>query len=157
MKRPIRYLILLMALVLIFGLGELMKGPGFETVMVDMPAVTLAPDAILAGEQAILESFRDGSSATVVQTVGVVDGVLADDEEGDRHQRFVVRLASGHTVLVSHNIDLASRAPVAVGDTVQFRGEYEWNEEGGVIHWTHHDPQGERPGGYVRHRGKTHR
>ena len=33
-------------------------------------------------------------------------------------------------------------ADVKVGDTVSFFGEYVWNEQGGLIHWTHHDPAG---------------
>jgi hypothetical protein len=43
------------------------------------------------------------------------------------------------------------------GDEVRFRGQYEWNERGGVIHWTHHDPDGRRPGGWLRHDGATYR
>ncbi len=58
---------------------------------------------------------------------------------------------------MSHNIDLAPRVPIAVGDTVEFRGQYEWNERGGVIHWTHHDPDGRRPGGWLRHRSRVYR
>lgn len=157
MKRSIRLIVLVMALVLIAGLSEMVRGPGWESPLVEQPTVTFSPEVILAGEQTILESFQEGRSGVVVQSVGVVERMLPDDEEGDRHQRFILRLASGHTVLVSHGIDVAPRAPVAVADTVQFRGEYEWNEEGGVIHWTHHDPQGERPGGYLRCKGRTYR
>ena len=83
--------------------------------------------------------------------------ILPDDNVGSRHQRFIVTLESGHTVLLSHNIDLAPRVPLAQGDRVVFRGEYEWNERGGVVHWTHHDPGGRRPGGWIRHRGETYR
>jgi hypothetical protein len=57
---------------------------------------------------------------------------------------------------VSHNIDVAPRIDrLKEGDRVSFKGEYVWNEEGGVIHWTHHDPQGRRAAGWVKHNGKT--
>jgi hypothetical protein len=80
------------------------------------------------------------------------DGVvLADDNEGSRHQRFILALDSGHTVLVAHNIDLAERVPVRRDGRLRLRGRYEWNDRGGVIHWTHHDPDGSVAGGWVRH------
>ncbi len=85
-------------------------------------------------------------SARVVKT-------LADDNEGSRHQRFLVSGDNGPRVLVAHNIDLAERVPVREGDVVQIRGRYEWNEKGGVLHWTHHDPRGNIQGGWIVHEG----
>lgn len=111
-----------------------------------------------ATDGAIEELFADNRSGVMVETAGEVVRVLQDDLQGSRHQRFVVRLASGHTVLISHNIDLAPRVEgLSVGDRVTFRGQYEWNDRGGVVHWTHHDPDGERPGGWIQHEGGEYR
>ncbi|MEQ8232258.1 MAG: DUF3465 domain-containing protein [Gammaproteobacteria bacterium] len=133
------------------------------------PAISIALALLLLGEAGVLEHFFGEPSAAdsviadayanresdlQVWGVGTVQRVLADDDDGRRHQRFILRLASGHTLLVAHNIDLAPRIPdLAVGDEVEFFGEYEWNARGGVIHWTHHDPQGRHVAGWLRHGG----
>jgi hypothetical protein len=88
---------------------------------------------------------------TWVEITGSVSRLLPDDREGSAHQRFILRLASGRTLLVAHNIDLARRVPLQAGDTVRLRGRYEWNDKGGVIHWTHHDPGKRQPGGWIEH------
>jgi hypothetical protein len=33
---------------------------------------------------------------------------------------------------------------------------YEWNEEGGLVHWTHGDPLGLDEGGYVEFRTRRY-
>jgi hypothetical protein len=109
------------------------------------------------GAEAVADAFRARRSNVWVEAAGVVARTLPDDRSGLPHQRFVVRLEDGQTVLVSHNLDLAPRVPIAVGDPVAFRGEYEWNDLGGVIHWTHHDPAGRMPGGWIRVGGRTYR
>ena len=92
-----------------------------------------------------------------VRGSGRVARILSDDNEGSRHQRFIVELSPGRTLLVAHNIDLAPRVQsLSVGDTVTFYGEYDWNDRGGVIHWTHHDPQGRHVAGWLEHRGRRY-
>lgn len=54
--------------------------------------------------------------------------ILADDNDGSRHQRLIA-----------------------------FNGVYEWGSTGGVIHWTHHDPDSRHAAGWLRHRGQTYR
>ena len=91
-----------------------------------------------------------------VQGSGTVVRLLADDDESSRHQRFIVRLDSGQTLLVAHNIDVAPRVEsLAVGDEIAFSGVYEWSAEGGTIHWTHRDPDGNHAPGWLRHDGQT--
>ena len=86
-----------------------------------------------------------------------MEKVLPDDRKGSRHQRFILTLDSGQTVLIAHNIDLAPRVPeLKRGDVVQFKGEYEWNERGGVVHWTHHDPNGKHAPGWLRREGQRY-
>ncbi len=84
-----------------------------------------------------------------LQTDGNIKRVLRDDNEGARHQKFILQLADGHTVMVAHNIDLAERIPAREELSVRVRGRYEWNDRGGVIHWTHHDPNGRLQGGWI--------
>ncbi len=91
-----------------------------------------------------------------VEGSGKVIRLLPDDTEGSRHQRFIVRLHSGASLLIAHNIDLAPRiAPLSEGDTVSFRGDYEWNPRGGVVHWTHRDPGGRHEAGWIRRDGQV--
>lgn len=98
-------------------------------------------------------AFTARRSGQWVEASGRVARLLADDDEGSRHQRFILELGSGHTLLVSHNIDLARRLPLARSDRVLLRGRYEWNERGGVVHWTHRDPDGRLQGGWILHEG----
>jgi hypothetical protein len=111
-----------------------------------------------AVDQVLASAFENHTRNLAVEGEGIVTRILSDDADVARHQRFIIQLTSGQTVLVAHNIDLASRiAALDVGDTVWFKGEYEWNAKGGVIHWTHHDPEGRRSGGWIKHAGQTYR
>lgn len=105
---------------------------------------------------ALIQAFQNKKSNIFVEGHGVVKKRLPDDSKGSRHQRFLVSISPEQTLLFAHNIDLASVIPLAVGDAVQFRGEYVYNPKGGVMHWTHHDPKGEIEGGWIKHNGKTY-
>ncbi len=101
--------------------------------------------------------FASAVSGEQVSGSGVVVRVLSDDNEGSRHQRFILKLGSERTILVAHNIDVAPRiASIRVGDNVKFYGEFERNDQGGVIHWTHRDSQNRHAHGWLRHKDKTY-
>jgi hypothetical protein len=123
---------------------------------------TGAQPTYMSSEQAgssdlIQAAFNEQRSGVQVQGEGVVSKLLADDTDGSRHQRFIITLPSGQTLLVAHNIDLAPRIEsLKSGDSVAFNGVYEWNAKGGVIHWTHHDPAGRHEAGWLRHAGQTY-
>ncbi|MEP7028622.1 MAG: DUF3465 domain-containing protein [Candidatus Eisenbacteria bacterium] len=106
------------------------------------------------------DAFRDHLSDVWVEGQGTVTRLLRDDTKRPRHQRFVVRVdgATGQTVMIAHNIDLAPRVPFKRGDRVSFRGQYVWNAQGGVVHWTHRDPHGGKDsGGWIRWREFVYR
>jgi len=117
----------------------------------------VAREAHDSSDAALENAFANHLSNLQLAGQGTVVKLLPDDHDGSRHQRFVVRLDSGRTVLVAHNIDLAPRIDaLRAGDAVTFYGEYEWNPKGGVIHWTHHDPQGHHLAGWIKHAGQTY-
>ena len=113
-----------------------------------------------------LSNYDDGRIASALQNKqsdvqvggsGVVIRNLPDDTDGSQHQKFILKLSSGQTILVAHNIDLAPRInSLREGDTVEFYGEYEWNSQGGVVHWTHHDPDGRHEHGWLKHNGSIY-
>ncbi|MDR2896530.1 MAG: DUF3465 domain-containing protein [Propionibacteriaceae bacterium] len=100
--------------------------------------------------------FAEQASDVAVTGQGRVSRLLSDDHDGDRHQRFILTIDSGLTLLVAHNIDVAPRVDgLSIGDTVLFHGEYIYSEQGGTIHWTHHDPQGKHDDGWLRWQGQS--
>jgi hypothetical protein len=103
------------------------------------------------------EATTDWQSGAQVTGEGTVTRILGDDTVGDHHQRFILTLDSGRTLLIAHNIDLAPRIDsLREGDSVSFSGEYESNDKGGVVHWTHHDPQGQHEDGWLKHHGRMY-
>ena len=102
-------------------------------------------------------AFNNQQSDLQVKGQGRVVRMLSDDNDGSRHQRFILELDNGQALLIAHNIDLAPRInDLDKGDTVAFYGEYEWNSKGGVIHWTHNDPNHRHIDGWLKHRGRTY-
>ena len=113
--------------------------------------------SLSASNHAVQQAYAQQLSKRWLTASGAVQRLLPDDNKGSRHQRFVLRIDPQLTVLVAHNIDLAPRVPVQVGSLIKLRGRYEWNNKGGVIHWTHHDPKGRRVGGWVEVDGQRYR
>ncbi len=116
-----------------------------------------SPRTFSASDEILARAFRQRTSNVQVEGQGVVRKVLLDDNDGSRHQRFIVALGSGQTLLISHNIDLAPRVvELHKGDVVSFSGEYEWNSQGGVIHWTHRDAKKRHQAGWIKHNGRVY-
>ncbi|MFH1655392.1 MAG: DUF3465 domain-containing protein [Candidatus Omnitrophota bacterium] len=106
----------------------------------------------------IEQAFKNHQSNLFVSSSGIIKWILDDDLKPPRHQRFIVRLENNQTLLVLNNIDIAPRIEdLRVGDMIYFRGEYVWNDKGGMVHWTHRDPSGRSIGGWIKYNGKIYR
>jgi hypothetical protein len=155
-RRFLRQTVLPLVAILALVLWQYYSGNGLPLPREDGSPVSVSRE----GESAsgvVEAAYAAHRSKTWVEIDGKITRVLSDDQEGSRHQRFILELASGHTVMVAHNIDLVDRIPVQKGDAISLRGRYEWNDRGGVIHWTHHDPQGRLQGGWIKHHGQSYR
>lgn len=104
----------------------------------------------------VIQAFENKKSDIFVEGYGIVKKLLPDDNKGSRHQKFLVTISPEQTLLFAHNVDLAPVVPLSVGDAVQFRGEYVYNPKGGVVHWTHRDPQAKIEGGWIKYNGNTY-
>lgn len=138
---------------------------GFDREQNQNPQLNNTQSAVVQSEtqstiddsEKIRQAFQQQQSNVQVHAEGRVKAVLADDNDGSRHQKFILELSNGLTVLVAHNIDLAPRIEnLKKGDVVEFYGEYEYNPKGGVIHWTHHYPQQRHIAGWLKYQGKTY-
>ena len=126
----------------------------FESKETPFPVVEQSFDE---SDAIIAEAFSNQQSNLQVAGKGIVIRLLPDDNSGSRHQKFIIKLSSGQTLLVAHNIDIAPEIDsLRQGDSVQFYGEYEWNEKGGVVHWTHQDPDGFHVDGWLEHEGQRY-
>jgi hypothetical protein len=149
-RRPPRFLFTLMAL-LVIGLLYLGQQAGLIA-----PDAGPEPAGELRANVTIAQLFEAERSDVVLTFDATVVRLLPDDLEGSKHQKFLVEADGGITVLVAHNIDedlAAGRVPVEVGDPVRIRGEYEWTDKGGTVHWTHYDPRGNHEDGWIEHEG----
>ncbi|MCA8969483.1 MAG: DUF3465 domain-containing protein [Planctomycetes bacterium] len=105
----------------------------------------------------VARAFAAKKSDVFVEVQGVVVHILPLDNEGTRHQNFLFELSNDITLKISHNIDLADPIPnLRKGMRLRIRGEYEYNDKGGVLHWTHHDPARRHPDGWIEVDGKRY-
>jgi hypothetical protein len=118
-----------------------------------VPVQQLAVEPVNA---AIEQAYAQKKSDVQVSGKGIVIKLLPDDNKGAQHQKFLLKINEKQTLLFAHNIDLASRVPLQVGDEVTFSGEYVYNPKGGIVHWTHLDPQGHHPAGWLMLNGNKY-
>ena len=120
-------------------------------------ALPPSTNLVIDDQQKIMQAYQQQRSNIQVQAHGTIKAILPDDNHGSRHQKMILQLENGLTVLIAHNIDLAPKIEgLKKGDKVEVYGEYEYSPKGGVIHWTHHDPQGKHIDGWLKYQGRMY-
>lgn len=138
--------------------AESVSAPGVQS----RGTAPLAESARARSDGGIPALFAKRQGDTWVEASGTIKRVLDDDNDaqGGKHQRWILRLdgaaprAAPHEILIAHEFEAAGRVPVKEGERVWFRGEYEWTDKGGTVHFTH-APKFKRkePGGWIEHLG----
>jgi hypothetical protein len=114
-----------------------------------------APNAeIYAAWQQHRSPVEVSANGTIVKVLGIRGG------RSGRHEGFLVHLSGNEahdlTIRVEDNVDLTGPIPLHAGDAVELRGEYIFDPRGGILHYTHRDPRGRHPSGYVRVNGRMY-
>ena len=108
-----------------------------------------------ASDSASFPALVSAGRPAEVTVAGTVTRVLRDGHgQAGPHERFLMTV-DGVPVEVDHNLTLAPRVPLQVGDVVNVRGQFEPDPGRPVIHYTHH-ATGSHQGGYIRLRGRTY-
>lgn len=71
------------------------------------------------------QAYQQRKSNTEVLDYGTVSKVLPEDNQGNKHQLFMLKLDSGVTVRVAHNTSIAEEVPdLKLGQRLGIKGEF---------------------------------
>jgi len=161
MSKLIRIISALIVIAGVGGYNYLTKDKDYASANNNSAKSTPPNAPIIDNQEQILTKIRTQRENTHarfwLETKAEVIKLLKDDLKGSQHQKFLIKLAPDITLLVAHNIDLGKRVPLQKGDSIKIRARYEWNNRGGVLHWTHHDPKGKQIGGWIYADGKYYK
>jgi hypothetical protein len=109
----------------------------------------------------VYDAWRAHRSYVQVTASGSVARVLGTRlGPAGEHEGFLLHLSGaegrGLTVRVEDNTDLTGPIPLQAGEDAIVSGEYIYDPRGGIIHYTHRDPRGRHPSGYVRVNGRLY-
>jgi hypothetical protein len=130
-------------------------GPGTLSTTSAISSVTAETSAGI-NEAEVAAAQNNRASHVAVTCTLPVKRMLRPDDKGEKHEKFLLQMSNGTTILVAHNVSRAPSVPLEAGDIVTVHGEYIWNEKGGVIHWTHASDTPRHQGGYIDFKGRRY-
>ena len=112
-----------------------------------------SPSEIVGDDAQVIQAQANQAHKVEVLFSARVKKLLPDDTKGLPHQRFLLELSNGSTVLIAHDTKYAPSVPIQAGDLLTVKGEYIWNKRGGVVHWTHRSDTPRHEGGFIDFQG----
>jgi hypothetical protein len=112
-----------------------------------------SPGSVAFADQEAVRAQEAQLIKVEITVTAPVKKLLPDDTRGLPHQKFLIELHNGTTILIAHDTKMAPHVPLSVGDTPTIHGEYIWNQKGGLIHWTHHTDTPRHEGGWIDFNG----
>lgn len=85
---------------------------------------------------------------SVLETLGT------RDTRSGTHEGFVVLTREHRHVRIEENTGITGPIPLHLGEPVAVQGQYACDD--GVVHWTHHDPEGRHWEGFITAGGHTY-
>lgn len=125
-----------------------------DTTQVQNPSASSALSQI--DQSQLIEAQQSRAKKKEILFSARVKRLLPDDTKGLPHQRFLLEIENGSTVLVAHDTKYAPKVPIQVGDILVIKGEYIWNRKGGIVHWTHRSDTPKHEGGYIEFDGQRY-
>jgi hypothetical protein len=113
------------------------------------PSILADLGFVKSDDELIVSAWQQEKSNFHVQFEARVILKLPDEDNYGNAQKFLVVLENGHRLLISHDLEISTRVPIVVNSLIRVKGEYDWNETGGMVHWTHRDINNERDGGWI--------
>jgi len=124
------------------------RAPLAASLLATVVGISCGQAADSPDNAALLAALRSSSRAEVT-VIGPVS-MLEPDSNGRHgpHERFALEVA-GTAVEVDHNLTLAPRVPLRLGELVTVHGQFEPDPGHPVIHDTHH-ATGSHEAGWIR-------
>jgi hypothetical protein len=120
------------------------------------PAVAPAAKNLAQDDNEVIAAQSNRLIKVEVTVTAPIKKMLPEDDVGLPHEKFLILLSNGSTVLIAHDIKYAPVVPVQAGDMVRIHGEYIWNAKGGLIHWTHHSDTPRHESGWIEFDGQRY-
>ncbi|MDQ2741625.1 MAG: DUF3465 domain-containing protein [Chloroflexota bacterium] len=128
------------------GIALLAAVGGLEIIRLSRHQTSLAEarDASRVGCASVAAAYHDHRAFLWLTVAARVAHVLPDSFGRYQHQRFLMRCPTGQHILIVNDVTVGQRVPIKPGDRVAAHGEYIWNRQGGLIHFTHSSAGGEQ-------------